>query len=44
MLPVEVRGSFVLVKVEIVTYPSLTKTDELGEMHIYLDRENPKKQ
>ena len=40
MLPVEVRESFELVKVEVVTYPSDTKTDELGEMHIYLDEEN----
>lgn len=40
MLPVEVRESFQLVKVEVVTYPSDTKTDELDEMHIYLDEEN----
>ena len=36
MLPVEVRESLELVKVDITTYPSDTKTDELGEMHIYL--------
>lgn len=29
MLPVEVRESFELVKVEVVTYPSDTKTDAL---------------
>ena len=40
MLPVEVRESFELVKVDITTYPSDTKTDELGEMHIYLDEDN----
>ena len=40
MLPVEVRESFELVKVEVNTYPSDTKTDELGEMHIYLDEES----
>ena len=40
MLPVEVRESFEFVKVDINTYPSDTKTDELGEMHIYLDEEN----
>lgn len=40
MLPVEVRESFELVKVEVNTYPSDTKTDELGEMHIYLDEED----
>ena len=40
MLPVEVRESFELVKVDIATYPSDTKTDELGEMHIYLDEDN----
>lgn len=40
MLPVEARESFELVKVDITTYPSDTKTDELGEMHIYLDEDN----
>ena len=40
MLPVEVRESFELVKVDITTYPSDTKTDELGEMHIYLNEDN----
>lgn len=27
-------------KVDVTTYPSDTKTDELGEMHIYLDEDN----
>ena len=40
MLPVEVRESLELVKIDITTYPSDTKTDELGEMHIYLDEDN----
>lgn len=30
MLPVEVRETFELVKVDVVTYPSDTKTDALG--------------
>lgn len=39
-LPVEVRESFELVKIDVITYPSDTKTDELGEMHIYLNEDN----
>ena len=40
MLPVEVQESLELVKVDVITYPSDTKTDELGKIHIYLDKDN----